>query len=91
MRHLAGDKPIKITSGYRSPAYNATVKGAAKNSQHMYGKAADIFIQGLTPAQMAVLAQKAGFDFIKSDYPNRIHVDVRNTKEKDIPYKKNSK
>ena len=34
-------KPIKINSGYRSPALNKAMKGAA-NSHHMRGMAADI-------------------------------------------------
>lgn len=34
-------KPIKINSGYRSPLVNAAV-GGAKNSDHLYGFAADI-------------------------------------------------
>ena len=34
-------KPIIVTSGYRSPALNAAVKGS-KTSQHMKGQAADI-------------------------------------------------
>ena len=34
-------KPIIVTSGYRSPAINAAVKGS-KTSQHMKGQAADI-------------------------------------------------
>ena len=34
-------KPIRVNSGYRSAAVNAKVKGA-KNSDHLYGYAADI-------------------------------------------------
>lgn len=34
-------KPITVTSGYRSPALNAAVKGS-KTSQHVKGQAADI-------------------------------------------------
>lgn len=39
---------INITSGYRSPKYNAWLRekhgiGTAKNSQHMQGKAADLY------------------------------------------------
>lgn len=35
------NKPIKITSGYRSEAVNRLVNGAS-NSQHLFGRAADI-------------------------------------------------
>ncbi|MGC7990856.1 D-Ala-D-Ala carboxypeptidase family metallohydrolase, partial [Salmonella enterica] len=34
-------KPIKVTSGYRSPKLNRVVRGAP-NSQHMVGEAVDI-------------------------------------------------
>ena len=34
-------KPIRVNSGYRSPALNTAVKGS-KTSQHMKGQAADI-------------------------------------------------
>lgn len=44
-------KPITIMSGYRSPAYNAGVKGAGK-SEHMNAAAADIQVAGLTPVQV---------------------------------------
>ncbi|MEL4181248.1 D-Ala-D-Ala carboxypeptidase family metallohydrolase [Roseateles sp. PN1] len=32
-----------VSSGWRPPAYNATVAGAAPNSKHMTGQAIDIF------------------------------------------------
>jgi len=35
------DKPIRVSSGYRSPALNKAVGGSI-NSHHMEGKAADI-------------------------------------------------
>lgn len=75
LRTLAGNKPVKINSGYRSPAYNKKV-GGSPNSQHMKGTAADIVIPGLTPKQVAVLAEKAGFMGI-GIYPTFTHVDVR--------------
>ena len=40
MREAYG-KAVNVTSGYRSPAYNAAI-GGAKNSQHMKGQAADL-------------------------------------------------
>lgn len=37
----AWGKPIVVTSGYRSPLLNSSIKGAS-NSDHLYGCAADI-------------------------------------------------
>lgn len=33
--------PLKVTSGYRAPEYNAALPGASKTSSHMTGQAAD--------------------------------------------------
>lgn len=52
LRDFVGKK-ITINSGYRSKAYNATLKGASPKSQHLLGKAADIVIEGMTPKQVA--------------------------------------
>lgn len=46
-------KKITINSGYRSKKYNATLKGASPNSQHLLGKAADIVIEGMSPKKVA--------------------------------------
>jgi uncharacterized protein YcbK (DUF882 family) len=45
---LALGKPIRILSGYRSPAHNAKVKGKPK-SRHLTAEAADIRVKGLAP------------------------------------------
>lgn len=71
-------KPVIINSGYRSAAYNATIKNAARNSQHVQGKAADIRIVGVTPAKVAQIAEC----FLGSSggigiYSTFTHVDVR--------------
>jgi hypothetical protein len=42
---VAMGEPIKIGSGYRSPALNRAV-GGVSNSQHMRGQAADLCIDG---------------------------------------------
>lgn len=46
------NKPIKVNSGYRSPAHNKKVKGSPR-SQHLLGKAADLRIDGITPKELA--------------------------------------
>lgn len=55
-------KPIRISSGYRSPAVNAAVNGS-KTSQHMRGEAADLSVDGLTPEQIVTAIISAGLPF----------------------------
>ena len=49
-------KPVIITSGYRSKAYNRRVRGA-KNSQHTKCKAADIRVPGVSKQALAKYAR----------------------------------
>lgn len=51
IRQACGNRPIRISSGYRSPAHNAA-QGGAPNSQHLQGKAADVKVKGMRPAQV---------------------------------------
>jgi uncharacterized protein YcbK (DUF882 family) len=79
-----GNVPIKINSGYRSPAHNAKVKGKS-NSMHLQGKAADIVIQGYQPTQIAaeiekLIAAKKISQGGLGIYPNFIHYDIRGKK-----------
>lgn len=74
--------PVTINSGYRTPAYNKKVDGAAY-SQHLYGAAADISIKGVSPKTVAAYAEtllpKSGGIGI---YGNFTHVDVRAAKSR---------
>jgi hypothetical protein len=45
VRALLGDKPISVSSGYRSPAVNRAV-GGAPDSAHMLGHAVDFICPG---------------------------------------------
>lgn len=71
-------KPVNVNSGYRSPAYNVKV-GGAKNSYHMQGRAFDISIKGVTPAEIARYAASIGVPGI-IQYNTFVHVDSRDTK-----------
>jgi zinc D-Ala-D-Ala carboxypeptidase len=52
VRTLLGDKPILISSGYRSAALNAAVKGS-QGSQHLVAEAVDFTCPSFgTPAQI---------------------------------------
>lgn len=75
LRQVFGNKPIYIVSGYRSEDYNRRV-GGGNSSQHLYGKAADIVIKGVSPKVIASEAIKLGFTGV-GIYTSFTHVDVR--------------
>lgn len=80
LRRLAG-RAITITSGNRCPSHNRDV-GGASSSFHLNakGKAADIVVAGMPPAQLAKLAQETGFSGIgryDGTAGRFVHVDVR--------------
>lgn len=75
-------KAVHINSAYRTEAHNAKVGGAAY-SQHKYGIAADIHIDGVTPKELAayietLLPTSGGIGI----YSSFVHVDVRRTRSR---------
>lgn len=72
-------KPLVIGSGYRCTTYNSKVLNAAKNSNHTKGMAADISIEGVTPAEIAKYAESLGIKGIGL-YDTFVHIDTRKTK-----------
>ena len=83
-------KPVTITSGFRTAAHNATVAKAAKYSQHLYGKAADIRVEGISVENVYAYADKLlGNTGGCGIYPpglgranGWVHVDVRKAKSR---------
>lgn len=69
-------KPIRINSGYRCPAYNKKIDGA-RNSQHIYGCATDIVVDGMNPKSVQNEAEV--FDGL-GRYRTFTHVDSRGYK-----------
>lgn len=73
--------PITINSGRRCKAHNEAV-GGKPNSQHLYGTAADITVEGYSPAMVFLaldqhpMSERLGL----SQYPTFVHVDVRGHK-----------
>lgn len=52
LRAAVGGRRIHVNSGYRTPTYNKRV-GGARLSTHLYGRAADIAVEGMTAAEVA--------------------------------------
>lgn len=77
LRRAIGNRPIIINSGYRCPTHNKKV-GGAKNSQHLYGKAADIRVNGMNPRTLEKYADtvfaNGGVGMGGQDF---VHVDTR--------------
>ena len=85
-----------ITSGYRTAAYNATLPGASKTSQHIQGRAADFWVEGVPVATVADYAEKllpgrGGIGRYPKDaaHPSRktgwVHIDTRPNKSRWTP------
>lgn len=72
-------KPVQITSGYRCPVHNAKTPNAAPKSKHMLGMAADIYISGTAPAEIAKFAESIGVKGIGL-YDSFVHIDTREEK-----------
>ena len=79
--------PVVITSGYRTAAHNAAV-GGSKSSQHLLGRAADLYIEGVPVAAVAAYAEtllpsRGGIGRYPKDaaHPKRstgwVHIDTR--------------
>ena len=76
LRTSIGDKPVQVTSGYRTEEYNKLV-GGAKRSQHMKGKAADIMVEGMTSKELKKHADEVGFSYTQTyEKKPHLHVDV---------------
>lgn len=74
MRDAVGG--LRVTSGYRSPGYNAGIAGSAEYSRHMYGDAFDL--QGLDASLTEVrdACEDAGASFTLL-YESHVHCDWR--------------
>ena len=70
-------REVTITSAYRTPTKNKAV-GGTTYSQHLYGRAADIKVNGVSPEMVAayaekILSNKGGI----GKYQTFTHIDVR--------------
>lgn len=73
-------RPVTINSAFRTHQHNIAVDGEA-NSQHLYGRAADIVVTGVSPEKVAeyaetLLKNRGGIGI----YSNFTHIDTRSKK-----------
>lgn len=71
-------KPVKISSGFRSPLVNRAVGGSV-NSQHMRGEAADIQVFDMSTQQLFdfILANGIVFDQIIQEFDSWVHISFK--------------
>lgn len=75
-------KPLYITSGYRCEKHNKKI-GGASGSRHTKGQAADFYIKGVAPAEIAKYAESIGvlgIGLYEDQDGNFVHIDTRTTK-----------
>lgn len=83
------EKPVNITSAFRTAKHNASC-GGAKFSQHLYGRAADIYLPGINVQEVYAYAEKLlGESGGLGIYPpglgranGWVHIDVRKDKSR---------
>ena len=71
------NKPIRVTSGFRSKAVNDAV-GSKDTSQHRIGCAADIKVTGMSPREVvqACIDAKLPFDQIIEEFNSWTHISI---------------
>ena len=81
IRHACGDHPLRVLSGYRTPAHNRSV-GGARHSQHVQGRAIDLApprgltVTGFHAVVRAVARENPRIGAI-GYYRWGVHVDIR--------------
>jgi hypothetical protein len=78
VRTMLGDKPVLVSSGYRSPAVNAAV-GGSKSSAHMSGLAVDFSCPGFgTPKaickKLEPRMRELGIDQLIHEFDSWVHL-----------------
>lgn len=66
---------VRLYSGYRTRKTNDSLPGAARESQHLYGRAADFVLDGIPPSKVASYAEWLGMGGV-GRYAGFTHVDT---------------
>ena len=79
-------KAVNITNAYRTEGHNKCV-GGASNSYHLYGMAADIYVNGVSPTELAKMVDSlfpTCYGIIAYYKKGIVHFDVRSKKYRAI-------
>lgn len=75
----AKGRPFRLVSGYRSPAYNRLLcseeSGVARNSFHIKGMAADVYIEGVSLRDIETAGKRLNIGGV-GNYSDFVHLDV---------------
>ena len=85
IRHILGDKPLKLTSGFRNGSLNKAVGSKAKNSTHQRFEAADLMVIGMSIKEAftaLINAHRGGLlpdlrKVIREDHKGILHIEVK--------------
>lgn len=75
------NKPLLISSGYRSREVNEAV-GGSKTSQHSEGCAADFNVKGVSPSAVvrAIVDGNVPYDQVILEFDSWVHISIPNVK-----------
>ena len=77
------NKPMIITSGFRSDKLNQKLSGAV-NSQHKTGQAADFKVVGMTPFEIINIIKNSNieYDQLINEYNKWVHISFNKNKNR---------
>ena len=70
------NRPLVITSGYRTLETNSHIDHAAHNSQHLYGTAVDMYVEGISMRQLYNDCYSRAISGGIGYYEDHIHLDT---------------
>lgn len=75
-RRAGQEVPLMLNSGYRTPQRNATIRGAARNSFHIYGRASDFWARGMAHSTVQLVSGSTAGVGGMGRYAGFTHIDT---------------
>ena len=68
-------RPLIVTSGFRTQETNVATEGAARNSMHLYAKATDFYVEGVSTRDLFDICWSRAISGGIGYYDDHIHLD----------------